>query len=75
VKGLWTKVPDELRQIDILGAFYSAVISNPLKYWPVNNAGFVKGVERVGEIPDQDIDDMIATNVRIPILLKAYSLL
>ncbi|KAG8821489.1 hypothetical protein FRC17_009801 [Serendipita sp. 399] len=47
VKNLWTKVPQELREVDIL----------------INNAGFVKGVEKVGEIADQDIDDMFATNV------------
>jgi NAD(P)-dependent dehydrogenase (short-subunit alcohol dehydrogenase family) len=68
-------VPDELRQIDILGTFYSIFISNPLNNSLVNNAGFVKGVEKVGEIADQDIDDMIATNVRNSILLKAYILL
>ena len=71
---MWTKVPDELRQIDVLGTIYSMFISDSLKNWLVNNAGFVKGVEKVGEIADQDIDDMIATNVRIPILLNACSL-
>lgn len=30
---------------------------------PVNNAGFVLGVEKIGEIKDEDIDAMIATNV------------
>ena len=29
----------------------------------VNNAGFVLGVERVGDISDSDIDGMFSTNV------------
>jgi 3-hydroxy acid dehydrogenase/malonic semialdehyde reductase len=29
----------------------------------VNNAGFVLGVERVGDINDEDIDAMYSTNV------------
>lgn len=32
--------------------------------WLVNNAGFVKGVDKVGTIDEQEIDEMIATNVR-----------
>lgn len=30
---------------------------------PVNNAGFVLGVEKIGEISEADIDAMFATNV------------
>jgi 3-hydroxy acid dehydrogenase / malonic semialdehyde reductase len=29
----------------------------------VNNAGFVKGIERVGDIADSDIEAMFSTNV------------
>lgn len=44
---LWEKVPSELREVDVL----------------VNNAGFVLGVEKVGEIAESDIEAMFATNV------------
>ncbi|TDL27455.1 NAD-P-binding protein [Rickenella mellea] len=47
VAALWDKVPKELRNIDVL----------------VNNAGFVLGMERVGDIADADIESMFATNV------------
>jgi len=30
---------------------------------PVNNAGFVLGVEKIGDISEADIDAMFATNV------------
>jgi hypothetical protein len=30
---------------------------------PVNNAGFVRGVEKIGDISEVDIDAMFATNV------------
>ncbi|OBZ75709.1 hypothetical protein A0H81_04381 [Grifola frondosa] len=41
------KVPAELRQIDVL----------------VNNAGYVLGTERVGQIAENDIEGMFSTNV------------
>ncbi|KAI0781005.1 NAD-P-binding protein [Trametes elegans] len=41
------KVPEELRKIDVL----------------VNNAGFVLGVERVGDIAEADIEAMFSVNV------------
>jgi 3-hydroxy acid dehydrogenase/malonic semialdehyde reductase len=47
VATLWDKVPRELRNVDVL----------------VNNAGYVHGVERVGDIADADIEGMFATNV------------
>jgi 3-hydroxy acid dehydrogenase/malonic semialdehyde reductase len=47
VAALWDKVPQDLRDVDVL----------------VNNAGYVLGVERVGEIADADIEGMFATNV------------
>lgn len=47
VAGLIDKIPQELRDVDVL----------------VNNAGFVKGVERVGNIADADIEAMFSTNV------------
>lgn len=47
VAALWDKVPQDLREVDVL----------------VNNAGYVLGVERVGEIADADIESMFATNV------------
>ncbi|RDB21064.1 NADP-dependent 3-hydroxy acid dehydrogenase [Hypsizygus marmoreus] len=47
VASLWDKVPQELRNVDVL----------------VNNAGYVLGVEHVGDISDEDIQGMFATNV------------
>ncbi|VDB82966.1 unnamed protein product [Peniophora sp. CBMAI 1063] len=47
VAKLWEQVPEDLRAVDVL----------------VNNAGFVKGVERVGDIADEDIEAMFQTNV------------
>ncbi|KAF9053656.1 NAD(P)-binding protein [Hymenopellis radicata] len=43
----WDKVPADLRNVDVL----------------VNNAGFVLGVEHVGDIKSEDIESMFATNV------------
>ncbi|KAF8636643.1 hypothetical protein AX17_003451 [Amanita inopinata Kibby_2008] len=47
VANLWNKVPKELRDVDVL----------------VNNAGYVLGVEHVGDIADADIEGMFTTNV------------
>lgn len=47
VKSFMNNVPADLKNVDVL----------------VNNAGFVLGVERVGNISDEDIDAMYATNV------------
>ncbi|PFH54372.1 hypothetical protein AMATHDRAFT_135446 [Amanita thiersii Skay4041] len=47
VANLWDKVPNDLRDVDVL----------------VNNAGFVLGVEHVGNIADADIESMFNTNV------------
>ncbi|KAL0581759.1 hypothetical protein V5O48_000341, partial [Marasmius crinis-equi] len=47
VAAFWDKIPQDLRDVDIL----------------VNNAGFVLGVEHAGDIKDEDIEAMFATNV------------
>jgi len=47
VAALWSKVPQEFRNVDIL----------------VNNAGGAHGTDRVGDIQDKDIDTMFNTNV------------
>ncbi|KAF8507342.1 hypothetical protein BU17DRAFT_78142 [Hysterangium stoloniferum] len=47
VNTLWDKIPAALRDVDIL----------------INNAGFVYGVDRVGDIAEADIDAMFSTNV------------
>ncbi|KAH7930794.1 NAD(P)-binding protein [Leucogyrophana mollusca] len=47
VSGLLDKIPAELRNVDVL----------------VNNAGYVLGVERVGDISASDIEGMFSTNV------------
>ncbi|KAF8251616.1 NAD(P)-binding protein [Wilcoxina mikolae CBS 423.85] len=47
VRGFLDALPEEWRDIDVL----------------VNNAGLVKGVDKVGEIKEEDIDVMMGTNV------------
>jgi len=47
VRKLWDYVPSDLREVDVL----------------VNNAGFVLGVDKIGDIEEDDIDDMFSTNV------------
>ncbi|KAG6818133.1 hypothetical protein H0H87_000038 [Tephrocybe sp. NHM501043] len=47
VASLFDTVPQDLQDVDVL----------------VNNAGYVLGVEHVGEIADADIEGMFATNV------------
>jgi len=47
VSSVLSKIPDDLRAIDVL----------------VNNAGFVLGTERIGQIPSDDIEGMFNTNV------------
>ncbi|KZT11366.1 NAD-P-binding protein [Laetiporus sulphureus 93-53] len=47
VASLFDQVPAELHNVDVL----------------VNNAGYVLGTERVGDIADADIEGMFATNV------------
>lgn len=48
VKDVLSKIPKELAEVDCL----------------VNNAGLVKGRERVGDIAQEDLDVMINTNVQ-----------
>lgn len=47
VKGVLSLIPEELKAVDLL----------------VNNAGLVKGVEKVGEVAQDDIEVIINTNV------------
>ena len=47
VKNFISNLPEEFREIDVL----------------VNNAGLVKGVDKVGDIKEEDIHSMIDTNV------------
>ena len=62
------KIPQELRSIDVLGmgpkifdtlfiAYLTAFRSS------VNNAGFVLGVEKVGDISEADMEAMFTVNV------------
>lgn len=64
VAGFFDKVPQELRDIDILGKvknlFKSIFIFICLI---VNNAGYVLGTDHIGNISDADIEGMFATNV------------
>ena len=64
IANLWSKVPADLRNVDILG--WSQVILRNSRYLPfytVNNAGYVLGVERVGAIKEDDIEGMFNLNV------------
>jgi 3-hydroxy acid dehydrogenase/malonic semialdehyde reductase len=65
VKSLWSKVPPQLREVDILGTLSSSIHRTCHLIWlaVVNNAGFVLGVDRVGSIQESEIDSMFATNV------------
>jgi 3-hydroxy acid dehydrogenase / malonic semialdehyde reductase len=66
IKTLWDKIPASLRNIDILGTGLTEICFNSsfLIYGiQVNNAGFVFGVDRVGDIPESDIEAMFSTNV------------
>lgn len=59
-------VPEELRKVDILGAcsaFLRAECILTDDAVTVNNAGFVLGVEKVGDISDADIEAMFSVNV------------
>jgi 3-hydroxy acid dehydrogenase/malonic semialdehyde reductase len=47
IADLWSKVPKDLHKVDVL----------------VNNAGYVLGVEHVGDIAEADIEGMFSTNV------------
>jgi len=47
VKNVLSRIPDELKAVDCL----------------INNAGLVKGVEKVGDIAQEDIETVINTNV------------
>ena len=65
VSGILSKIPDELKSIDVLGAhdiwcsFHAVFTSRPA----VNNAGYVLGTERIGQISSDDIEGMFNTNV------------
>ncbi|KAG6832400.1 hypothetical protein H0H92_002668 [Tricholoma furcatifolium] len=59
VATLFDKVPQDLQDIDVLGM--EILSSSDLR--TVNNAGYVLGVEHVGDIADADIEGMFATNV------------
>ena len=66
VASLWTKVPQELRNVDILGKsiyFKKTDLNRYIIFVKVNNAGYVLGVEHVGDISDKDIEGMFSTNV------------
>jgi 3-hydroxy acid dehydrogenase/malonic semialdehyde reductase len=70
VATLWSKVPPDLRNIDILGTYshlrprYDHFGLPPrLTSSAVNNAGSAHGTDHVGDILDSDIDAMFATNV------------
>lgn len=65
IKTLWDKIPASFRNIDILGARLMVIIlmATFLRDFQVNNAGFVVGVDRVGDIAESDIEAMFSTNV------------
>jgi 3-hydroxy acid dehydrogenase/malonic semialdehyde reductase len=57
-RGFLSTLPENWRDIDVL----------------VNNAGLVKGADKVGEIKEEDIDVMMTTNVLGLINVRAPSL-
>jgi len=69
IASLWTRVPQDLRDVDILGmstprlSFHMPNICYYSTFCAVNNAGFVKGMEHVGSIDESDVEAMFATNV------------
>ena len=82
VSELWSKVPLDLRNVDILGELpyfqFPLRALTDMKFYfscrggwalffrifaAVNNAGGAHGTDLVGDIQDEDIDTMFATNV------------
>ena len=65
VSALWSKVPQDLRNVDILGELthFTSILRTQESVAAVNNAGGAHGIDRVGDIQDRDIDTMFATNV------------
>lgn len=66
VASLLDRIPEELRQVDVLGTPPSLYLCTEYRLtvtFPVNNAGFVLGVERVGDISDADYESMFQVNV------------
>ena len=65
VSGVLSKIPDELKSIDVLGAhnvWYP--LQNSLhEPFTVNNAGYVLGTDRIGQISTDDMEGMFNTNV------------
>jgi len=67
IASLPNKIPADLRNIDILGKLQDRVASSfsvsKAFFSVVNNAGYVVGVDRVGDISLQNVEEMFATNV------------
>jgi 3-hydroxy acid dehydrogenase/malonic semialdehyde reductase len=66
VAALWNKLPKEFSDVDILGKhteYYLIARRTLTDSSKVNNAGYVEGVEHVGDIDDSVITGMFATNV------------
>ena len=65
VSNVLSKIPDDLKSIDVLGRDGLAVSSRSAFTSPstVNNAGYVLGTERIGQISSDDMEGMFNTNV------------
>jgi 3-hydroxy acid dehydrogenase/malonic semialdehyde reductase len=66
VAAFWDKVPNDMRDVDILGKilpYSSQFTDNPINLNLVNNAGYVLGLDHVGDIQDEVVEGMFATNV------------
>jgi 3-hydroxy acid dehydrogenase/malonic semialdehyde reductase len=67
VAALWNKLPEYLSDVDILGKYRT--VPNQRNKWilikclPVNNAGYVQGLDHVGDIDESVVSGMFATNV------------
>ena len=61
---LWDRVPADLRHVDILGEFaLRSEQGGVLIVGAVNNAGFVLGVDKIGDIKDTEYEAMFRVNV------------
>ena len=65
VSSVLSKIPDELKSIDVLGAqnIWCSLQDRLYEPFTVNNAGYVLGTERVGQISSDDMEGMFNTNV------------
>ena len=66
ISGFLEKIPADLREVDVLGE-YAHVVNRDSRFLTsgiaVNNAGYVVGVEKVGDLSMDNMEGMFTTNV------------